>query len=176
MINKRSGASALLVSLLAAPMLAVLAGCSLDSSDFGGARDHKVRTFVRVHPTSKETAKTASYPDALQAPRSAVGFSSPIHPTSPVVRIARRDDFRRYAVAYGNSMAMVEDRSIIPFALRSGNTPLKRFELPFLRKKKAKEAKEAEARLAAARKPAPAKRTSPKRPTIRVRTTAYTHN
>lgn len=172
MTNKGSGASALLVRLLAASLTVVLAGCSLDS-DF--ANRETVQTYVRANPSAKPSSEGTAPTRSAPARRPASYFSSPVHPASPVVRIAHRDDFRRYAVAYGSPTAMVEDRSIIPFALRSGSTPLKRFELPFLRKKKAQEAKEAAAKRALA-KANPPKPVGPKRKAIRVRTTAYTHN
>ncbi|MGY8687292.1 MAG: 3D domain-containing protein [Verrucomicrobiales bacterium] len=125
------------------------------------------RTYVRANtPTALKAA-----PLKVKRPATYHGMAAMFEPglrpsvrstRTSVVKLPAHQDYQRYAVAYGKPYAVVQDQSIIPFALQSKKRPLKRFELPFFKKKKRQES---QMKLLAAVKP-----------TIHVRTTAYTHD
>lgn len=168
MTTTQSGTFVAVISLAAVLFAFSFVGCSFETSEFSGS-DFTKRTFVRAH-SSARTAKAAETDQrdiySGVGPRlmaTAVHASSPI---TPVVQVPRRNDFKRYAVAYSKPYAVVHDQSIIPFALRSKQRPLKRFELPFFKRK----------RQTAANEEKPPQLVEEEKPKIRVRTTAYTHS
>ena len=112
----------------------------------------------------------------MKARRSAAAFSkatpllqqqAPEPQATRVVKLASKANYQGYAVAYARSHAMVQDSSIIPFALQSKPMRLERFTLPFVNKFKRNAIESSANRL---------ERLVNARPPIRVRTTAYTHN
>ncbi len=176
MKDKRPGAFISVGSLLMIFLAGGFVGCSLETSSFSRSKLSK-QTYVRANlRASKSTAAATPvrYRAASFNPARPARIIPATRSTTPIVRLPHRKDFRRYAVAYGNPYAVVQDKSIIPFALSSGSKPLKRFEFPFFKKKKKKNTTE----------PKKAEDTTPvleqlvaEKPIIRsVRTTAYTHN
>ena len=175
MTSKHSGALISLSSLVACLVSVGFVGCSLESNDIGQPTFSK-QTYVRANPRA---TTRATVPRIVKA-RRAVAFpkATPIleklNPkvvkAKPVVKLASKANYQGYAVAYSRLHAVVQDSSIIPFALQSKKPKeLKRFTLPFFNKAKSKpKTIESEAsrleRLANARS------------SVRVRTTAYTHN
>ena len=173
MTSKRSGALVSLSSLAACLFSVGFVGCSLESNDIGKPNMSK-RTYVRVNPRS--TTRT-TVPRIVKARRAAT-FPKPTplfekwaaaYEASPVVKLESKANYQGYAVAYARPHAVVQDSSIIPFALESKPKELKRFTLPFFNKNQAK-------RKAIESKASRLERLANARPSIRVRTTAYTHN
>lgn len=168
MINKRSRAFSNLGNLGIISLSVGLVGCSMDAPDVSRATFAK-RTYHRA-VSAKVRPMVARAPHRISsAPRKYMYSSSnrrlATKPKAQPVRVRTKQDYRRYAVAYGSGMAVVQDPSIIPMALQSKRKPLMRFDFSFLRgAEKRRQAAEAKKALAEAQR------------YRRVRTTAYTHN
>ena len=172
MTSKRSGALISLSSLVVCLVSVGFVGCSLESDDLGQAGVSK-RTYVRATPRA---STRATVPRIVKARRLAAAFpkatllvqqQAPEPQVSRVVKLASKANYQGYAVAYARPHAMVQDSSIIPFALQSKPKGLKRFTLPFFNKFKRKAIQSRTNRL---------EHLANALPSIRVRTTAYTHN
>ena len=177
MINKRSGLFRTVGSLVVGLTAVNFVGCSLESDDVSQSAFSK-RTYVRAHPrgTTRTTVPQIVKAKQVTINSRAVGpeLSKPTFPriaNAPVVKLPSTNSFSRYAVAYGKPYAVVQDDSIIPLAFQSKKEAgeLKRFTLPFLNKQKAE-------RRAIEDQAKRLERLAQSRPSIRVRTTAYTHD
>ena len=143
MTSKRSGALVSLSSLAVCLFSVGFVGCSLESNDISQPTFSK-RTYVRANPRA---TTRATVPRIVKARRAAafpkatpiLERLAPKAQATPVVKLASKANYQGYAVAYARPHAMVQDSSIIPFALHS-NKPkeLKRFTLPFFNKTKSK--------------------------------------
>ncbi len=156
MMTKQSQSALGLAACLTALVLGLaVTSCSLDKTGLGRPTFTK-STFVRANDRGS-ALKFRARKQQARSWRSNGGTSTQSAPrTSPVVRVPKRKDFFRYAVAYGRPYAVVSDDSVIPFALASSKkAELPRFELPFLKNRKpivnvllkASEAPERKARL-----------------------------
>ena len=169
MINKRSRAFPYVGSLITVACAFGLIGCSMDAPDVSKATYAK-RTYHRAN--SARARPIVATPQKLaQSQKQLTAIYSGVRPKGrsvqerhKPVRVATKQDYRRYAVAFGKPYAVVVDQSIVPMALQSKRKPLKRFEFSFLKpfRKKAKEAEQ--------------KRIVDSNRHRNVRTTAYTHN
>lgn len=177
----RIGALVSLPSLAVGLLSVNFVSCSLESNDLVQSALSK-RTFVRANPRASARATPIKERRAAQiaevraiAQRATVaaqrtGFRPPARPTAqpPVMKLASKAKYQGYAAAYSRPVAMVQDSSIIPFAIQPQpkQSILKRLTLPILNKFK-RPVETAEQRL---------ERLALAQPSIRVRTTAYTHN